>query len=52
MRELFPTPLPEKIPILCPCPQVKRVSIALTPVAITFVIGALSSGLGGEFSTR
>src|SRR3712207_4274059 len=47
---LFPTPLPAKIPILCPSPQVKKPSIALTPVGNISFILLLFRGSGGHAS--
>ncbi|MPN57957.1 hypothetical protein SDC9_205653 [bioreactor metagenome] len=48
---LFPTPEPAKIPILCPSPQVKKESIALTPVDSTSLILLLLRGSGGIASS-
>ena len=45
---LFPTPLPPKIPILWPLPQVSRLSMARMPVASGSVMGSRSMGPGGE----
>src|SRR3712207_9116976 len=44
------TPLPAKIPILCPSPQVKKPSIALTPVGNISFILLLFRGSGGHAS--
>ena len=44
---LLPTPLPAKIPILCPSPHVINPSIALIPVGIIFFILFLFIGSGG-----
>ena len=47
---LFPTPLPAKIPTLCPSPQVRNPSIALIPVGIICLIRLLFKGSGGSLS--
>ena len=47
---LLPTPEPAKIPILCPSPQVKKPSMALTPVGSISFILFLFNGSGGWFS--
>ncbi len=44
-KVLFPTPLPEKIPMRCPFPIGVNTSIALTPVIKGSVIGSLDKGL-------
>ena len=44
---LLPTPEPAKIPILCPSPQVKKPSMALTPVGSISFILFLFNGSGG-----
>ncbi|OQA13739.1 MAG: hypothetical protein BWY62_01263 [Firmicutes bacterium ADurb.Bin356] len=49
-RVLLPTPLPAKMPILCPMPSVNSESIAFTPSGSTSLIGARFSGLGGWLS--
>ena len=43
---LLPTPEPPKIPILCPRPQVSRLSMARIPVASGWPMGSRSSGPG------
>jgi len=49
---LFPTPLPAKIPILCPFPTVIKPSTAFTPSGRTSAIISLVSGSGGVASTE
>ena len=46
-RVLLPTPEPPKMPILWPRPQVRKPSIARTPVVRRSRIGSRSSGPGG-----
>ena len=48
---LLPTPLPAKIPILCPLPTVIKPSTALTPSGNTSLIISLDIGSGGVHST-
>ena len=45
---LLPTPLPPNKPILCPRPQVRSPSIAVTPVPSGVVIDARDSGFSAE----
>ena len=44
----FPTPLPAKIPILCPTPMGTKQSIDLIPEAKGSLILDLDKGLGGS----
>ena len=47
-RTLFPTPDPEKMPILCPQPMVKTPLIALIPVSRGRLIRFLNRGFMGS----
>src|ERR1700722_3165046 len=46
-KVLLPTPLPPKIPTLCPLPQGSRPSMARMPVTSGFTMCSRSSGWGG-----
>jgi hypothetical protein len=45
---LFPTPLPPKIPMRWPIPQVSRASMDRTPVCMDSRMGSRSMGFDGS----